>query len=81
MEKIKCLKFPKIEQYRNVVSAINRSYSYVGLDENGDAIYDQLKPKPTIKFKGTVKLHGTNAGISIMTSLVYGHNQETTHLI
>jgi len=64
MDKIKCLKFPKIEQYRNVVSAINRSYSYVGLDENGDAIYDQLKPKPTIKFKGTVKLHGTNAGIS-----------------
>lgn len=64
MEKIKCLKFPKIEQFRNVVAAINRQYSFVELDEHGDAVYDQTLPKPKITFSGTVKLHGTNAGVS-----------------
>lgn len=58
------IKFPSIEQFRNVVATINRNFNYVGLDENGEAIYDQSLPKPTITFKGTVKLHGTNAGIS-----------------
>jgi len=58
------IKFPSIEQFRNVVATINRNFNYVGLDENGEAIYDQSLPKPIITFKGTVKLHGTNAGIS-----------------
>ena len=64
MEKIKCIKFPKIEQFRNVVSSILRKSNFVGLDDNGDAIYDTTKLKPTLTFKGSVKLHGTNAGVS-----------------
>ena len=58
------IKFPSIDQFRTVVSNINRQYNFVGLDENGEAIYDPSLPKPTLKFKGTVKLHGTNAGVS-----------------
>lgn len=58
------IKFPSIEQFRNVVATINRNFNFVGLDENGAAIYDQSLPKPVITFKGTVKLHGTNAGVS-----------------
>ena len=58
------IKFPSIEQFRTVVSNVNRQYNFVGLDENGDAIYDPNLPKPVLTFKGTVKLHGTNAGIS-----------------
>lgn len=58
------IKFPSIEQFRNVVATINRNFNYLGLDVNGEAIYDQSLPKPTITFKGTVKLHGTNAGVS-----------------
>lgn len=58
------IKFPSIEQFRTVVTNINRHYNYVGLDENGDAIYDHTLPKPTLTFKGTVKLHGTNAAVS-----------------
>jgi hypothetical protein len=58
------IKFPSIEQFRTVVSNVNRHFNFVGLDENGEAIYDPTLPKPTITFKGTVKIHGTNAGVS-----------------
>jgi len=60
----KMIKFPSIEQFRTVVSNVNRHFNFVGLDENGEAIYDPTLPKPTITFKGTVKLHGTNAAVS-----------------
>lgn len=54
----KLIKMPSIERFNNVVNNISRQHNFVGLDENGDAIYDHSKPKPVIKFKGTVKLHG-----------------------
>jgi len=60
----KMIKFPSIEQFRAIVSNVNRHFNFIGLDDNGDAIYDQTLPKPVITFKGTVKLHGTNAGVS-----------------
>jgi len=63
----KMIKFPSIEQFRSVVSTVNRHFNFVGLDENGEAIYDPSLPKPVLKFKGTVKLHGTNAGVSYNT--------------
>lgn len=56
--------FPKIGQYRQVVKEAKLRSAYIGKDENGDPIYDQSKAAPTIKFKGTVKLHGTNAGFA-----------------
>lgn len=55
--------FPKIGQYRQVVKEAKLRSSYIGKDENGDSIYDNTRASPTITFKGTVKLHGTNAGI------------------
>jgi hypothetical protein len=60
---MKHISFPSIEQFRNVVGSVNRQYNFVGLDENGEAIYDSSLPKPVLTFKGTVKLHGTNAGV------------------
>ena len=59
----KHISFPSIEQFRHINATVNRQFNFVGLDENGEAIYDHNKDKPTLKFKGTVKLHGTNAGI------------------
>jgi hypothetical protein len=47
-----------------VVSNILRHYNFEGLDEQGEAIYNPSKPKPILKFIGTVKLHGTNFGIN-----------------
>lgn len=70
MVKIKILKmkkhisFPSIEKFGNVIADINRTYNFVGLDESGEAIYDPSKPKPVLTFNGTIKLHGTNAGVS-----------------
>lgn len=55
------ISFPSIEQFRNVIANINRQFNFVGLDVNGDAIYDPSLPKPILEFRGSVKLHGTNA--------------------
>ncbi len=57
---MKVIKFPSIEQYRNIVANINRTHNFVGLDEQGEAIYDPSKPKPKLTATGTVKLHGTH---------------------
>ena len=63
---IKMSKFPKIGQYRQVVKEIQMMSAFTGVDDLGNALYDNTLPKPILKFKGTVKLHGTNAGV--------GHN-------
>lgn len=55
--------FGSIEQFRNVCKQIKLEAEYVGKDENGKAIYDSSRPKPTLTFLGTVKLHGTNAAV------------------
>jgi hypothetical protein len=60
----KQINFPSIDQFRTIVANVNRRYNYVGSDENGDPIYDDSLPKPTLTFKGTVKLHGTNSAVS-----------------
>jgi hypothetical protein len=72
----KMIKFPSIEQFRTVVTNINRHYNFVGLDENGDAIYDHTLPKPTLTFKGTVKLHGTNAAVSFNEGGYWAQSRE-----
>ncbi len=59
----KHISFPSIEQFRTVVSNVNRHFNFVGLNEQGEAMYDTTLPKPKLIFKGTVKLHGTNAGV------------------
>ncbi len=56
-------KYPSIEQFRNVVKAVKTSHDFQGKDEEGNAIYAHTEPYPTLTFRGTVKLHGTNASI------------------
>ena len=70
------IKFPSIEQFRSVVANVNRRYNFVGLDENGEAIYDPSLPKPVLTFKGTVKLHGTNAGVSFNEGGYWAQSRE-----
>lgn len=57
------IKFPSIEQYRHLIKQVQEDVSYSGRDENNKPIYDSSKVLPTLKFCGTVKLHGTNAGV------------------
>ena len=60
---MKTIKYPKINQFRQVVSDIIHAVTFTGLDEDGKPIYNNGVEKPTIKFTGTVKLHGTNASV------------------
>ena len=85
MEK-KMYKFPSIEQYRTAIHQINHRARYNGDDENGDAIYDTTEGlMPTLQYRGTVKLHGTNAGIVFIwnpLSFEYEmHAQSRTNII
>ena len=70
------VKFPSIEQFRTIVSNVLRHYNFVGLDDAGEAIYDVTKPKPILKFKGSVKLHGTNAAVSFNESGYWVQSRE-----
>lgn len=65
MTKRKMITFPEIGQFRQVIKTIQDNVRYSGKDENGNAIYDTTKELPTLTFSGTVKLHGTNAGVTL----------------
>jgi len=56
-------KFGSIEQFRQTIREVKSHHDFAGKDENGDAIYKHTSDYPKITFKGTVKLHGTNAAI------------------
>ena len=56
-------KYPSIEQFRQVIREVKAIHDYRGKDEEGKAIYRHEENYPILKFKGTVKLHGTNAAI------------------
>jgi hypothetical protein len=55
--------FACIEQFRTVIRNVKHKAQVVGVDADGEYIMDRTRPMPTLKFQGTVKLHGTNAGI------------------
>jgi len=59
----KFLEWPSIEQFRHVVKEVRMRAQYVGKDEEGNVIVNRDASMPKIKFTGTVKIHGTNAGI------------------
>lgn len=56
-------KYPSIEQFRNVIKEVRLKHDYKGKDSEGKQIYKHTENYPTLKFNGTVKLHGTNASV------------------
>ena len=60
---MKHFSFPEIQQFRQVIRNVKNKAHLVGVDANGDPIYDGLRPLPTLHFLGTPKLHGTNSAI------------------
>jgi RNA ligase len=60
---MRTISFPSIEQFRNAVKEVVLRATYVGKAEDGTPLYDDNLPTPTVTFKGTVKIHGTNAGV------------------
>jgi hypothetical protein len=60
------VKYPKIQQFRNIVKAVRTKHNFKGVDEEtGEAIFSHDTPYPVLNFQGTVKLHGSNAAIGI----------------
>jgi len=56
--------FPKIKQFKDVVHNVRHKARFQGLnEETGEPIYDHLAALPKLGFRGTVKLHGTNAAV------------------
>lgn len=55
-------KYPDTEQFRNVIREVQDRHQYE-CHVDGVPQYDRSLKLPTLKFRGTVKLHGTNAGI------------------
>ena len=56
--------FTDIGQFRNTIKSVKMAYQFVGLDDDGEAIVDRNATPPIITFKGTVKSHGSNAGVA-----------------
>ncbi len=56
-------KYSKIGQLSSIVKNLIMSRQFVGYDEAGAPIFDRNLPLGKQKFIGTVKTHGTNAGV------------------
>ena len=60
----KHIKYPKIGQFRNVLKSLINQVTFVGYNEAGLPMHcDVGFNLPSIVFKGTTKLHGTNASV------------------
>jgi len=55
--------FTDIGQFRNVVKAVREHHDYQGRDASNKPFFQHLSSYPTLTFRGTVKLNGTNSGI------------------
>ena len=62
----KHISFPSIEQYRNVIKCVRDRAAY------------HKVPVPTLKFRGSVKIHGTNAGVvmDLATGEIWSQSRE-----
>ena len=55
--------YPSIVQFRNVVKRVVDQAQFVSLDSESNPVYNKTVIPPILTYKGTVKLHGTNACI------------------
>jgi len=63
IEMAKIYKFPSIGALRNTIHEVTYRATFVGLTEDGDAMFNTETKLPTLKFRGSVKMHGTNGSI------------------
>ncbi len=76
-------KYPSIESFRTAMSAFKSRYGFLGVDENKKPVYDSIQSFPIIRYRGTVKLHGTHADIvrnSVGDEKVY-HYQSRNNIV
>jgi hypothetical protein len=58
------LKYPSTSQFRDVIRNVQMQTRYTGKDDAGNPIYDNNKRLPKIRYKGTVKVHGSNCSVA-----------------
>lgn len=56
-------KFPSINQFRNVIMLVKHRSTCTGVDAEGNPTFNHALPLPKLTFRGSVKLHGTNAAV------------------
>src|ERR1035437_2929878 len=61
--------WPSSEQFRTVVKNVQHRASYIGMDSDGSAIIDKSRKSPTLRYEGTVKLHGTCSAVGISSGV------------
>lgn len=57
-------RYTEIGDFIRLKNEVRLNHDYKGNDDNGNPLYINTSPYPTLKFRGTVKIHGTNASIS-----------------
>ena len=57
-------RYNKIPQIRELINEVVDRFQFIGKNENGEAIYDRNICLPTVTCRGTIKIDGTNIGIS-----------------
>lgn len=62
---IKHVSYPSIGQFRNAIRAVVSQARFAGVDEKGEPIIDHARTVPVLTYRGTVKLHGSNAAIGL----------------
>ena len=60
-------KFTEIKQFRGIIQNVIRTASFKGYDENDEPILEEPKSGslPKLTFEATIKLHGTNSGVTL----------------
>jgi len=58
-------KFPSIEQFRHAIRKVVDRAHFVRLDDDGAPMFDRTRPLPKLQARGTVKIHGSNAGVRV----------------
>ncbi len=57
------VKYPSTGAFRNAIHNLKSALTFIGVDNNNQAIYDTTKELPLVDFVGTIKVHGTNASL------------------
>jgi len=58
-------KYPSIENFQNFIKTYKGKQTFVGLTEDKQPIFKQ-KTLDSVTLIGTIKLHGTNAGVTVL---------------
>lgn len=62
-------KFTEIGQLHEAVTSVHLRATFLGRDEQGNAMYRDLDDSdvlPIVRYRGTVKIHGENAGVRLV---------------